>query len=91
MRAGGRVPQKRADFLVEFGADDVLELTSVRIRFGFGNRKSIGQQSFCEPPPPNDVASPCAASLRQSQLAFAHGEQPQRLKASDDARRILSR
>jgi NADH/NAD ratio-sensing transcriptional regulator Rex len=34
--------QECADALVEFGTDDVLEFAGMRVRFGIGNRKSVG-------------------------------------------------
>ena len=48
--------EKRANALVEFGADDVLELAGVRIGFGFGDRKCVGEQAFGETAAANDVA-----------------------------------
>jgi hypothetical protein len=38
--------EERADALVELGANDVLEFAGVRVGFGIGDRKCIGQQAF---------------------------------------------
>src|ERR1700758_1424345 len=48
VRACLRMTEERADALVELGADDVFKLAGVRVGFGIGDRKCIGQQAFCQ-------------------------------------------
>jgi hypothetical protein len=64
-----------ADALIQLGADDVLELAGVRIRFVRGYRESIGEQPLGEPPAANDVTSPGFAALGERYTIFPRFEE----------------
>lgn len=64
--------KKRANALIEFGADNVLEFASLRIRLSIRNGKSICKKTLRQPPPPNDISSASLAAFGQFHLRLAH-------------------
>jgi hypothetical protein len=65
MRARLRVPQKCANALIQFRADDVFKLAGLRMRFVVINAKCILEQAFRQPVSPHHIAGPRLSSLRQ--------------------------
>jgi len=65
MRTRLRMAEEAADALVEFGADDVLELASLRVRLGIVDRKRVLEKPLGQPMTAHDIASAAAASRRQ--------------------------
>src|ERR1700722_18215695 len=84
VRAGLRMTEERADALVELGANDVLEFAGVRVGFGIGDRKCIGQQAFCQAPPAHDIARAIFAVGGERDLAPPQFEEFQIREARDD-------
>src|SRR5580704_14383335 len=83
VRASFRVAKERADALVEFGADDVLEPAGLGVGLGVVDGKSIFEEAFSKSMPAHDAPRPLAADWRKLRLAglqfdqmpFAHAAQ----------------
>ena len=56
MRTSFWVPEKRADTLVEFRRDDVLESARLHVRFGIFNRERVSEKTFSETVTAHDIA-----------------------------------
>jgi hypothetical protein len=83
VRARFGVIEKRADPLIEFGADDVLELAGVGIGFGARDRERIGEQAFGETAAADDIAGAAFPARGERNFTFADLEQSKRGQAFD--------
>jgi hypothetical protein len=81
--------EEGADALVEFGADDVLELAGVGIGFGIGDGESVGEEALGEATAADDIASAIVSALGERDLALMELEEAEVGEARDDAARIL--
>jgi len=61
--------EERADALIQLGADDVLELASLGVHFGFVDRKRVLEESLGETMAAHDVA--CALAPHGRELRFS--------------------
>ena len=60
--------KERADALVEFRADDVLEFTGLVVGFGVVDRKGVLKEALGKAVPANHVASTAASVVGQANL-----------------------
>lgn len=72
MRAGFWVAEERADALVEFGRDDVLEAAGLLMRFGVFDSERVSEKSFGEAMAANHVARAARAGFGQMHFAPMH-------------------
>jgi len=83
VRASLGMTEKRADALIEFGADDVLEPACLRMSLGVVYGKSIFEETFRQPMPADDAPRAlashrrklCLAVLQFDQMPLAHPTQ----------------
>ena len=64
--------KERTDTLVKFRANDVLEFAGLRIGFGIGDRKRIGEKALCQTTAADDVASAALPAIGQPHLGILH-------------------
>ena len=67
--------EKRADALIEFGADDVLEPACLRMSLGVVYGKSIFEETFRQAMSAHDTSCALAAHRRKLRLAVLHFDQ----------------
>ncbi len=72
MRARGWMPQERADFFIQFRADDVLELASLVVHFLVFDSKRILEEALRQAVPPHHIPRALRARLRQPHVAVLH-------------------
>ncbi len=72
MRASLRVPEERADTLIELGTDNVLEFTGLRMRLGILNGKSVLEKALGQAVTADDVARALAAYRREKHFPVLH-------------------
>src|ERR1700692_1980403 len=91
--------QKRAYALIEFGADDMLELARLIVSLGVIDREGVLEQTLGQPVAPDDIARPAGARGREShfaivslhELQFRHAAQNARGRIVGDQRKAASR
>lgn len=65
MGAGLWVAEERADFVRRFGRQDVFELASLLLDFGFAvHGETVGEKALCQTMPPNDASRALASAWR---------------------------
>ena len=64
-----------ADALIQFGADDVLELAGLRVRLGVVDRKCVLKQPLGEAMTPDDVARALASHGGELRLSILKRDQ----------------
>jgi len=67
--------EEAANALIKLRADDVLELTCLRIGLGVGNGECVGEEALGEAAPTNDIASAALAAVSQFNFGVVHGHQ----------------
>ena len=67
--------EERADALIEFGADDVLELAGLRVRFGVVNGKCVLKQALRETMAADYVARALASQGCELRFAILQPDQ----------------
>jgi hypothetical protein len=70
-----RMAEERADTLIEFGADDVLEPAGLRVRLGVIDGESVLEEAFGQPMPSHNASCALAAHWRKLRLAVLHFDQ----------------
>src|SRR5229473_7479611 len=77
VRAGLGMPEERANALVQFRADDVLELAGLRVRLGIVNGKSVLEEALGQAVTAHDVAGTLAAHGCKLHFPVLHLHQAQ--------------
>src|SRR5712692_9908613 len=91
MRAGLRVPEERANALVQLRADDVFELARLRMRLGFVDGKCVLEEALGQAVTADHVARALAAHGRELHLPVLHLHQAQIGHARKNSRSGLLR
>src|ERR1700723_2478135 len=76
MRTTPRMPQKCTNLLLQFRANNMLELTSMRLSLRPNNSKRIGKEPFRQTVPPNHIPRPIPPARRQSDHTLPNFHQP---------------
>ena len=72
VRASFWMPQKCADALIQFRADDVLEFAGLVVRLKIIDRKGVFKQPFGQAMAPHHVAGAAATRFGKMHIAFAY-------------------
>ena len=64
--------EKRADALIELGADDVFELAGLRVGLGIIDGEGIFEKALCQEVTPHNIASSAITGLSEMHIAVAH-------------------
>src|SRR5690348_1418293 len=67
--------EKRADALVEFRADDVLEFAGLRIGLGVWDRKSVSEEALGETAAADDIAGAALTAVGEGNFGIVSGDE----------------
>lgn len=77
--------EKRADALVEFGADDVLEFAGLRIGLSVWDCKSVSEEAFGKTTAADNVASTTLATVGEGNFGIVSGHEADEREALNGA------
>ena len=89
MRAGFWMAEKSADALIEFGADDVLELAGLVVSLGVVDGKCVFEKTLGQTISPDDVTRAAASRERQLHFTVSQFDKLEFGHARENARRRL--